>query len=147
MVWCCLQKKRHVLVAFVRSIKVQIILTKSLKKNNTQIKKSIFFCGATGQLPPKAASLLCPYLSLSLSLSLSHTRARARAHARTLRLLRTSDQLVADAATYTTRNKHNGQISMFFAGFEHAIPGIKQIQAYGLDRATNGIVPNQWLLA
>jgi hypothetical protein len=40
-----------------------------------------------------------------------HTRAHARTHTRTVRLLWTSDQLVAEAATYTTRNKHKRHIS------------------------------------
>jgi len=37
----------------------------------------------------------------------------------------TSDQLVAEAATYTTHNKHKRQKSMPSARFESAIPSIK----------------------
>jgi len=40
----------------------------------------------------------------------------------------TSDQLFAQAATYTTHNKHNRQISMPSAGFEPAIAEINQLQ-------------------
>ena len=68
MVWCCLQKKIHVLVVFVPSIKVQIKLTKSLKKNNTQIKKSIFFVALQAN-----SCLRSPHCCFCIS----HTPARA----------------------------------------------------------------------
>ena len=41
-----------------------------------------------------------------------------------------SDQLVAEAATYTTHNKRK----MPSAGFEPAIPAIQPLQNYALDR-------------
>jgi hypothetical protein len=95
MVWCCLQK-----TAFVRSIKVQIILIKSLKKNNTQIKKSIYFVAL--QANP---CLRPPHCCFCITNTHTHTHT----HTHTLGLLRTSDHLVAKAATYITHNKHNGQ--------------------------------------
>jgi hypothetical protein len=39
-----------------------------------------------------------------------------------------SDQLVAEAATYTTHNQHKGQTSMPAVGFEPTIPAIKRLQ-------------------
>jgi len=49
------------------------------------------------------------------------------------------DQLVAEAATYTTNNRHIRRTSMTSAGFESVIPVIKQQQTYSLDSADTGI--------
>jgi hypothetical protein len=57
----------------------------------------------------------------------------------TVGLLCTSDQLVAEAATYTTHNKHNRRTSMLLAGFEPAIPAMVQPQTYVLDDTATGI--------
>jgi hypothetical protein len=46
----------------------------------------------------------------------------------------TSDQLVAETATYTTHNKHKKRASMPSARFEPAIPAIQRLQTYALDR-------------
>jgi hypothetical protein len=43
-------------------------------------------------------------------------------------ILLTSDQLVAEVATYTTHNKHKRKISMISAGFEPAIAESKEVQ-------------------
>ena len=43
------------------------------------------------------------------------------------------DQLVAEAATCTTRNKHKRQISMTSARSESAMPGFKQPWTHVLD--------------
>jgi hypothetical protein len=45
-------------------------------------------------------------------------------------LLWTNDKLVAEAATYTTHNKHKRQRSKPSAGFEPATPAIKRPQTY-----------------
>jgi hypothetical protein len=50
-----------------------------------------------------------------------------------------SDQLVAEATTYTTHNKHRRRTSMLFVGFELAIPVIKQLQTYALDHTATRI--------
>jgi hypothetical protein len=57
-----------------------------------------------------------------------------------LGLLWTIDQLVAEAATYTTHNKYKRQTFMPSAVFETAIPAIERPQTYALDRAATGIV-------
>ena len=46
------------------------------------------------------------------------------------------DHLVVEAETYTTHNNHNRPTSIHPAGFNHAIPAIKQLQiyAYSQDR-------------
>jgi len=41
-----------------------------------------------------------------------------------------SDQPVADAATWTTRNKHNRRTSMPSVGFEPAIPAMEKPQTH-----------------
>jgi hypothetical protein len=48
-------------------------------------------------------------------------------------LLCMCDQLIAEAATYRTRNKHNIRTHMTSAGFEPAIPAIKGTQTYALE--------------
>jgi hypothetical protein len=45
-------------------------------------------------------------------------------HTHPVGLLWTSDQLFAEAATYTTNNKHKRRTSMLSAGFEPAIPAV-----------------------
>jgi hypothetical protein len=50
-----------------------------------------------------------------------------------------SDQFVAEAATYTTHNKHKRRTYMPSAGFEPAIPAIKRPQTYASDRTATGI--------
>ena len=41
-------------------------------------------------------------------------------------------------------NKHKRQIPMPSARFEHAIPTIKRLQSYALDRTANGIGKNKY---
>jgi hypothetical protein len=50
-----------------------------------------------------------------------------------------NDQLVAEAATYITHNKHKRRITMVIAGLEPVIPAIKRLEAYDLDRPATGI--------
>jgi hypothetical protein len=45
----------------------------------------------------------------------------------------TSDQIVEEAATYITQNKHKRQITMLLSKFEPAIPGKKPLQNYNLE--------------
>ena len=71
-------------------------------------------------------------LEVSISHTIGHTHTPGR-------FLRTSDRLVAEAATYTTHNKHKGRTSMPSAGFEPTIPAIKQLQTYAFDRTATGI--------
>jgi len=51
----------------------------------------------------------------------------------------TRHQPVAEAATFTTHNKHTRRIPLPSAGFEAAIPVIKRFQTYALDRTATGI--------
>jgi len=60
-------------------------------------------------------------------------------HRHPVGLLWTSDQLVAEAATYTAHNKRKGRISVPSEGFKPAIPAIKRFQTYALDRTATGI--------
>jgi len=55
-----------------------------------------------------------------------------------------SDRPVAEAATYTTQNKHKKQMSIPSAGFELAIPGIMRLETYALDRTATGT--GKWFL-
>jgi hypothetical protein len=54
-------------------------------------------------------------------------------------LLWTSDQLVADTATYPTHSKYKGRTSTPLAGFENVIPVTEQPQTQVSDRAATGI--------
>ena len=66
-----------------------------------------------------------------------------RSHTEThrVRFLWTSDQFVAQAATYTTHNKDMTQTSMPPAELEPEIPQSERPQTYALDRAATGICP------
>jgi hypothetical protein len=70
----------------------------------------------------------------------THTHACTRTHTHThthpVGLLWMRDQLVAQAATDITRNEYKRQRSMPSAGFEPAIPAIKGLQTYALERTT-----------
>ena len=70
---------------------------------------------------------------LIVKISRSHTHT----HTHPVELLWMSDQLVAQAATYTTHNKHR-RTSMPSAGYEPAIPAIKQLHTYVLERTATG---------
>ena len=50
-----------------------------------------------------------------------------------------NDQLVAEAVTYTTHNKHKRRTSMPSVGFEPAILAIQRPQTYALDRPAIGV--------
>jgi len=73
----------------------------------------------------------------------SHTiyiymHAHAQTHAQSVGLLSTSDQVVAEAATYTTHiNKRRTFIPI--AGFEPVTPAIERRQTHALDREAIGI--------
>ena len=53
-----------------------------------------------------------------------------------------SDQLIAEAATYVTHNKHNRRTSIPSEGFEPPIPAIKQPQTYAVDHTATAICSN-----
>ena len=67
------------------------------------------------------------------------THTHTHTHTHTVSLLWTSDQLVAEAATYTTHNQHNRRKSIGPVGFEPAIPAIERLRTYALDRMTTEI--------
>jgi hypothetical protein len=70
------------------------------------------------------------YTSVSHTISYTHP----------VGLLRTSDRLVAEAATYATRNRQNSQKTTPSAGFEPVIPAIKRLQTYAVDRTATEII-------
>ena len=57
----------------------------------------------------------------------------------TVELLWMSDQLVAEAATYSTHNRQKRQTTMPSGGFEPAIPTMDWLQTYALGRAATRI--------
>jgi hypothetical protein len=63
---------------------------------------------------------------LTVEVSRSHTIV----HTHPVGLLCTSDQLVAEAATYTTHNKHKRWTSMPSGGIEPVIQEMKRLQTY-----------------
>jgi len=50
-----------------------------------------------------------------------------------------SDQLIAEAATYITHNKHNRRTSIPSEEFEPPVPAIKQPQTYAVDHTATTI--------
>jgi hypothetical protein len=50
-----------------------------------------------------------------------------------------SNQLIAEASTYTPQNEHNRPIAMFSAGFELEISAIGLPQIYTLDITATGM--------
>ena len=64
---------------------------------------------------------------------------RLHTHTHRVGLLCTSDQSLAEAATYTTHNKHKRRKFMFPLGFEPAMPASERPQTYFLDRTAAGI--------
>jgi hypothetical protein len=87
---------------------------------------AIFFCGARAELGPRPPRCWS---------SRSHTVT----HAQAVGLLLTSDQLVAQDTAYTTHTKHTRRIYTPSAGFEPAIPTIKGLETYALDRTATWI--------
>jgi hypothetical protein len=70
---------------------------------------------------------------LNVEVSRSHTIAHP------VGLLRTSDRLVVESATYTALNKHKRPTTMPSAGFEPATSEIKRMQTYTLQLTTTGM--------
>ena len=81
-------------------------------------------------MPPNSG-LCCLTVEVSRSNTVTHNRYDSS---------ETSDQLVAEDATYTTHNKHKRRTFMPSAGFEPAIPALERPQMYGLDRTATGSV-------
>jgi hypothetical protein len=50
-----------------------------------------------------------------------------------------SDNLVAETGTHTTHNIHKRRTSLPPEGFETAIPAIKRLHTYALDRTATGV--------
>jgi len=73
------------------------------------------------------------FVEVSSSHTLKHT------HIHMLWFLRTNGQVVAEAATYTTHNKHDRLVPMPSAGLEPTIAAIKWLQIYALGDTATGI--------
>ena len=69
----------------------------------------------------------------------AHTDTHTHTHTHTHTILRTSDELFAEVATYTTQTKHKRRASMGLAGFEVAITTIKRLHTYALELTAAGI--------
>jgi hypothetical protein len=77
---------------------------------------------------------------LDVEVSRSHTHIHTHTHTHTWQ--DSSARVigpVAEAATYTTDKTHKRRTSRFSAEFEPAIPKIKPLQTYALDRTATGI--------
>jgi len=88
--------------------------------------KAHFLCGATAK--PGSRPRLC------WGFCITHLDTHTHTHTRLVGLLWTSDQLVAEATTYTTHNKYKWRNSMPPAGLEPAIRTIRPTQTCVLDR-------------
>jgi len=78
-------------------------------------------------------------VDVTRSQAIRHIHTHTHTHTHTVGLLWTSDQLVAEAATYTTHYKHKRRTSVPSAGLEPTILAIKRLQIYTLDRTATGI--------
>jgi hypothetical protein len=104
---------------------------KNIKTKSYPVRrKKLFFCGAKAQIQ------LRPHMCLD--------RIHLDTHA--VGLLCMNDQLVVEAGTDTTHNRHKRQTSMPSAGFETSVPTIKRLQTYVLDRMETGINLHKTLL-
>jgi hypothetical protein len=83
-------------------------------------------CGATAN-----SSLGCLIVEVSRPHTIRHTNP--------VELLWTSDQLVAEADTYTKHSKHNRRTSTSTAGFKPTILPVEQPQTYALDLMATAI--------
>jgi hypothetical protein len=54
--------------------------------------------------------------------TIRHTHTHTHTHTHLVELLWTSDQLIEEAAAYSTHSKHKKRTSMHSAGFEPAVP-------------------------
>jgi hypothetical protein len=61
------------------------------------------------------------------------SRSHTDTHTQSSRLVRTSNHIIAEAATCATHNKQNRRTSLPSAEFELAIPAVKQLQTYALN--------------
>ena len=134
------------LLCFDRSL-IKLSLTRLWLVNNSTgavIRYSLFFIKRLffGELrTPQSPSVLvaqfsyCVATALSFAVSISHIYT----HTPPVGLLRTSEQLVSEAATYTTHNKYKRRTFMFSAEFEPVVPAIKRPNTYAFDRTATEI--------
>ena len=73
----------------------------------------------------------------------THTHSPTHTDKERVGLLWTNDQLVAEAATYTTHTTHNRRTSISSAGFERAIPAVRRLQTYAIDHTATRTGPTQ----
>jgi len=66
-------------------------------------------------------------------------RSHTTRHRHPVELLSTNDDLVAEAAIYTTHNKHKRRTSITLAVFEPAIPTVRRLDTYALGATTTEI--------
>jgi hypothetical protein len=51
-----------------------------------------------------------------------------------------SDHFIEEAAAFASHSEHNRTTALLSAGIEPAIPAVKRLQSYALDREAAGIV-------
>ena len=85
-------------------------------------------CGATAQIGPRQPH--CWGWSITIR----------RTHTHPVRMLWTSDQQVAEAATYTTHKKHRRRTSVPSVEFETVVPEIKRPHTYASDARLYGCI-------
>ena len=123
-------KKNYICSVFLtKLIKVPNICKRYM---NSKSATQPCVCGATAQIGARSPQLRF----------LHHTQFHT--HANSVGLLGTSDQLVAEAATYTTNTTNEYPLAL--AGFENMIPAMKRLQTYALDRRATGIGKKVMLL-
>jgi hypothetical protein len=76
-----------------------------------------------------------------IEVSRPHTTTHTIRH-KPVELLETGHQFVAEAANYTTHNKHERRTSVLSAGLKPAIPAMEKPQTYASERTTTGLDPS-----
>jgi hypothetical protein len=111
----------------VGSIEVRLI-------SNVRNYAHLFF---VAQQPKLGVGFLIVEVYRLHTIRYTHTNTNTNTHTHTntytVRLFSTSDQLVAEATTYTTHKKHKRRTSMLSVGFEPAILATERPQTHALD--------------
>ena len=94
----------------------------------------IILCGADSQIRPKPSQCSGFWITHNST----HTHTHARTQTKPVGIPCTSDQLIAEAATYTSHSKHKRRTSANSAGFDPTLSTVRRQQTYVLIRTPTG---------
>jgi hypothetical protein len=96
------------------------------------LERSKAFLSVAQHLNPSLGRVIIKFPT-SRTIRHTHTHTHTHTHIRAVGLLSTSDQLVVEAATYTTHNKDKRRTPVPSSGLEPTIPAVERPQTYTLD--------------